>query len=385
MEQELFEPERGPDLPLGYEAQDLQVWEKKGANYAEYDETFASKERRSEDAEWHRNRAKAMLKKYPALIALRGPRPIVNTLLCLGCAAGHVGVAIAVAHQPIWIAILAAWLVGWWFVVQMILQGHECQHQMVYKSKRANSWLFLLTTLPKLGPTYYDWCFYHHPHHFKFGTDDDVVIKRRDWLLRGRPLSPLFMPYTVLNFPREVLHFVLKDGPKYFGQLFDSKLPMKQRRAAGWAIVYFFAVVGLAVALFMFFGISPVIYLLAATCFQTGFLHPMSYGMRLFISHFGPTTNKFQASYIYENTWFNTLFNWLTVNWGLHCQHHDFPNIPWTRLGKVAKIAPDFYQDIVRVKSYLGLTWLFHFSGAKRGHLSLETLKNAAKGAETAA
>jgi len=140
-------------------------------------------------------------------------------------------------------------------------------------------------------------------------------------------------------------------------------------------------VLGLTGALFAFAGINAIIYLLASTCFQTGFLHPLSYGMRLFISHFGPKTQKFQASYIYNNT----LFNWLTVNWGLHCQHHDFPNIPWTRLGKVAKIAPDYYQDIVHVKSYLGLTWLFHFSGAKRGHLTLEVLKNAAKGAETAA
>jgi sphingolipid 4-desaturase/C4-monooxygenase len=381
MQEEMYEPERGPDLPVGYEAKDLQVWEKKDANLAEFDETFLAKERRDEDSLWHRNRAKEMLKKYPALIALRGPRPIVNTILCLLVVAGHIGVAIAVATQPWWVAILAAWVVGWWFVVQMILQGHECQHQLVYKSKRANSWLFMLTTLPKLGPTYYDWCFYHHPHHFKFGTDDDVVIKRRDWLLRGRPLSPLFMPYTVLNFPREALHGLFVDMPKYLRNALNPQLPATQRRAAGWAVVYFFAVLGLTAALFAVFGINAVIYLLASTCFQTGFLHPLSYGMRLFISHFGPTTKKFQASYIYEKAW----FNWITVNWGLHCQHHDFPNIPWTRLGKVAKIAPDYYQDIVRVKSYWGLTWLFHTSGQRRGHLTLETLKNAAKGAETAA
>jgi len=381
MELEQYEPERGPDLPAQYAAQDLQVWEKKDANFAEFDETFLAKDRRDEDAAWHRNRAKEMLKKYPALIALRKRRPVVNTILNLLVVGGHLGIAIAIMNQPIWVPIVLAWVIGWWFVVQMILQGHESQHQLVFKTKRANSWMFLLTTLPKLGPTYYDWCFYHHPHHFKFGTEDDVVIKRRDWLLRGRPLSPLFMPYTVLNFPREVLHGLFKDMPKYMRNALDSKLPATQRRAAGWAVAYFFSVLGLTAALIAFTGFNGVIYLLASTCFQTGFLHPLSYGMRLFISHFGPTTKKFQASYIYNNT----LFNWLTVNWGLHCQHHDFPNIPWTRLGQVAKIAPDYYKDIVQVKSYLGLTWLFHFSGAKRGHLSLEVLKNAAKGAETAA
>lgn len=382
MEQETqYEPERGPDLPAQYEAQDLQVWEKKGAKLDEYDETFASSERREEDAAWHRNRAKEMLKKYPELIALRGRRPVLNTILCLGVAAGHLGVAIALKDQPIWVALLAAWVLGWWFVVQMILQGHECQHQLVFKSKRLNSWLYLLTTMPKLGPTYYDWYFYHHPHHFKFGTKDDVVIARRDWLLRGRPLSPVFVPYTVLNFPREVLHGLFKELPRYVSEALDGSLPSVQRRAAGWAIAYFVSVVGLAGALFAYAGPSSVLYLLASTCFQTGFLHPLAYGMRLFISHFGPRTPVFQASYIYENTW----FNWLTVNWGLHCQHHDFPNISWTRLGKVAKIAPDYYDHIVRVKSYLGLTWMFHFSNAKRGQLTLESFRNAAKGAETAA
>lgn len=39
----------------------------------------------------------------------------------------------------------------------------------------------------------------------------------------------------------------------------------------------------------------------------------------------------------------SALWNWLTVNELLHVEHHDFSNVPWTRLPQLTKIAPEFY------------------------------------------
>lgn len=38
--------------------------------------------------------------------------------------------------------------------------------------------------------------------------------------------------------------------------------------------------------------------------------------------------------------------NWLAYNVGYHNEHHDFPSVPWTRLPKLRKLAPEFYDPI---------------------------------------
>jgi sphingolipid delta-4 desaturase len=43
----------------------------------------------------------------------------------------------------------------------------------------------------------------------------------------------------------------------------------------------------------------------------------------------------------------------LAFNVGYHNEHHDFPNIPWTLLPELRKIAPEYY-DMPECKSW---TW----------------------------
>ena len=55
------------------------------------------------------------------------------------------------------------------------------------------------------------------------------------------------------------------------------------------------------------------------------------------------------------------LVNLLTFNAGLHVEHHDLMGIPWFRLWKLRKLAPEYYDDLDVIPSYtlLGLRFVF--------------------------
>jgi len=44
---------------------------------------------------------------------------------------------------------------------------------------------------------------------------------------------------------------------------------------------------------------------------------------------------------------------------GLHNEHHDFPAVPWSRLPLLHEIAREFYADLPRHESWIGVIWQF--------------------------
>ncbi len=51
--------------------------------------------------------------------------------------------------------------------------------------------------------------------------------------------------------------------------------------------------------------------------------------------------------------------NALTYNVGLHNEHHDFPAVPWTRLPALHEMAKEYYADLPKHKSWIGVIWQF--------------------------
>jgi sphingolipid delta-4 desaturase len=47
------------------------------------------------------------------------------------------------------------------------------------------------------------------------------------------------------------------------------------------------------------------------------------------------------------------VINYVNLNIGYHVEHHDFPQIPWTRLPIVRKMAPEFYDRYPFHSSYM--------------------------------
>jgi sphingolipid delta-4 desaturase len=142
-----------------------------------------------------------------------------------------------------------------------------------------------------------------------------------------------------------------------------------------WAVVYPLLSLALLTAVFVLGGWKSILYLLLAQLFMTGFLHPVNFGAILNNSHFHGQGQVQPSSSYYG--W----FNWLTFNFGLHTEHHDLEKIPWFRLGKLRKIAPEYYDGLVQTRSYALLGLQFGF-GARESfdaeeYRNLEMLRSA--------
>ena len=42
---------------------------------------------------------------------------------------------------------------------------------------------------------------------------------------------------------------------------------------------------------------------------------------------------------------------------GYHNEHHDFCNIPWSRLPALKAMAPEFYDNLATCDSWIGVIW----------------------------
>lgn len=96
-------------------------------------------------------------------------------------------------------------------------------------------------------------------------------------------------------------------------------------------------------------GWRALLYLLAASTLGAG-LHPLA--GHLLAEHV--VFVEGQETYSYygpANTWM--------YNVGYHNEHHDFPQIPGSRLPQLRAIAPEFYDSLAHHTSYTWVLWKF--------------------------
>ncbi|CAG8776781.1 16391_t:CDS:2, partial [Cetraspora pellucida] len=85
------------------------------------------------------------------------------------------------------------------------------------------------------------------------------------------------------------------------------------------------------------------------------------------------------------------ILNKIFMNIGYHTEHHDFTNVPWTRLPEINKIATEYYENLAYHTSWFMVHWNFitqrqfgiqsrvkrSFKAHKRGRKMLKNLKMA--------
>jgi len=357
------------------------------------------------DAVWHRHRARSIIRDHPEVKQLFGRAPI-SALFCVAGAALQIGIAVALIGQPWWVIVLAAWLFGAIINIGLFNLAHECNHSMIFKNKAANRWLFTLTSLPMLFPGHHTWWIEHHVHHNHLGSEKDFVKRRRSILLALKDrifgylpgpdvrrmttwiTTPLFWPISGFMLITQVLravvglivyaatavwHRQLKPTDFALSILADQHLVSgyKRYKLEMWAVTYPLIALGMIAALVWFFGWVPLIYLFVSALFTTGFLHPLAFGLMLSNSHF----HGYQC---YQPSASNYgPVNWITFNFGMHTEHHDFHYIPWFRLGQLRKIAPEFYDELKQTRSFCKLA--FQFAFGTREAFNNEDYRNAEK------
>merc|ERR1711998_731305 len=109
----------------------------------------------------------------------------------------------------------------------------------------------------------------------------------------------------------------------------------------GWLVLNWCVQLTFDAAIIYWLGVNGFLYFLMSTLLA-GSIHPTA-------GHF------ISEHYVMEGetetySYYGPL-NMLAYNVGYHNEHHDFPNIPWSRLPKVRQIAPEFYDNLPQTKS----------------------------------
>lgn len=236
-------------------------------------------------------------------------------------------------HAWTWQFFVAAYLIGATCTQNLFLAIHEISHNLAFRKVAHNKYLAILANLPIAIPYAAKFKGYHIEHHKHQGVDgiDTDVPTKGETLLFNNVLGKLIFATCQILFYALRPMFVRK-------QIWDK-----------WTTLNLVAQLSFNVGLVYAFGWTPLIYLLVSD-FLAGSLHPVA-------SHFIAEHYVFVGeaeTYSYYGP-----LNILCYNVGYHNEHHDFPNIPWSRLPKLREVASEFYEDIPYHKSWTMVLWEF--------------------------
>lgn len=283
----------------------------------------------------HRLRRKEILLKYPEIKSLFGYEPktkyIAVILILLQLSLAYMCTALTIFW---WLIIL--YFVGATLNHALFTAIHEITHNLAFRSKRANCCFALLINLPLGIPVAMSFEKYHHAHHRFLGDmnkDGDIPLPSEAKTFnsaRGKFFWLFIQPFTyglrpLIKWPQKISSWEVAN---IILQLVFDILVMY---LLGWKVLAF-------LALSTFIGMS---------------IHPMA-------SHFigeHYVAHQQQETYSYYGP-----LNYLTFNFGHHVEHHDFPGISWSKLPKLRKIAPEYYNHLYIHRSWIGFMMKFIFS-----------------------
>jgi len=230
---------------------------------------------------------------------------------------------------------LLALFIGPIFNHALFVLIHDITHFNCFKTQTQNNLWAIFANLPQIIPSAISFGRYHKDHHSFLG---DAMYD---------PDIPTIWEINFFNTWFKKLLFVI------FMPIFYAFRPYFKtpKKLSNFEIFNIFACFVYALIIFSVFGIKALIYLFASTWFGLS-LHPV--GAHVMAEHY--EFYKGQDTFSYYGA-----LNYLNFNMGYHVEHHDFPNIPWSRLPLVRKIAPEFYENLPTISSYLKVVFKYVF------------------------
>jgi sphingolipid 4-desaturase/C4-monooxygenase len=296
-------------------------------------ETFAQ----SDKPPTHRQRAKKILVAHPDVRKLFGRNQwsALWTVLLVGLQVA-IGIGLAVIDAPWWAIIVAAYAFGAFVNHALFVLIHDYTHNVVFKTAKANRLGSIFANIAIVFPAaigFRNHHLLHHKHLGVSGLDADVpTLSEARWVGNSwwRKTFWLGMFWAVQALVRPATVKVI-------------------RTVDGWVVFNALVMAAAMAPIVWFLGWRVVAYLFMSTLFCLG-VHPL--GARSIQEHY--VFEEGQETYSYYGP-----LNKLSFNMGYHNEHHDFPQVPWSRLPEVRAAAPEFYDHLYHHRSWTRL--LFHF------------------------
>ena len=99
----------------------------------------------SEEIEPHKQRTKDILAKHPEVKQLIGKNPYSFLIIVLVVTL-QLSIAILLRHQPLWLVLIVAYLVGAFANHNLYVLIHEATHNLIFKNRTANTFAAITAT-----------------------------------------------------------------------------------------------------------------------------------------------------------------------------------------------------------------------------------------------
>lgn len=285
----------------------------------------------SEEVAWHDARRAKVRNAHPEVKDLYGIDRR-SQLAILGVVAAHFSVARLLVRASLGPWLGATLVVGPTLAHAIGVLIHETSHNLVAKGGNANKAWGLVLNLPLGAPAAVAFRTQHALHHrhlaevdFETGRDTQAPTLEEDEWVRG-------------SWARKLASFTA--GRFYWGGRSAGQVPRD-----AWLLSNWVTSLGAISLVALTWGAAPTLYLLCSSLLAFG---PHPFGARRLSEHLpvreGQPTNSYYG-----------LLNILSFNVGYHVEHHDFPNVPWTRIKRVRELAPEEYESLFAFRSWTRL------------------------------
>lgn len=313
----------------------------------------------------HNEMRKAALAAHPELADLSGPQPLtvlaLPVLLVL-----HWSIAWLVSDLPVWVIGLTAFLVGQLVYHSAASLIHETCHKLVFREARPKLAFdlgleFILTSYGKQLTYQHQHVTSHHPFVGDYDNDyeheDLCALQARFAIGRTHPtLQKLLTALTLFlhALPLGSVFVADKILPPLYAKASGRPVNDPQPRFTGTSATaaemrpYIVVSVLSNVIMLLLLGPWALLYHLWSLSFFLGKLGISNLGQSLTEHPGDDDVNPTRSTY--------GPINWLLFNTGYHNEHHSFPNVPWTRLPTLRRVAPEVFHAQAE-RSYLGAWW----------------------------
>lgn len=235
-----------------------------------------------------------------------------------------------------WSMVVCAYFIGGSVTSLLGCLIHECAHNLVSENPLTNRILAVIVNTGIPFPISASFRRYHLIHHAYQGVDDKDPDLPMEWeyrFIKGNSLMKLTWVFCYAGL--YVIRGIAMFKPLSF-----------------WEYVNIVYIVFVDAAVYYLFGPRALLYLVLSLWLGYG-LHP---GAAHFIQeHY--TFADGQETYSYYGS-----LNKPFINIGYHTEHHDFMQVPWSRLPQIKQIAPEFYDGLAAHTSWVWMHLRFIFS-----------------------